>query len=159
MKKIILVAICAVFAMVSKAQSTTDELKYLQDVIGMKKQQYVEQHMFLSAADAPKFWAIYDDYELFRSEIGERRLANINEYVLNYGKLSNEKADQLMKTSFAISDDLDKLLQKTYARMAKDISPVVGVQFIQIELYIEAMVRKALTEQVPGMYESQQNKK
>ena len=37
MKKIILFAICAVFAMVSKAQSNTDELKYLQEVIGVKK--------------------------------------------------------------------------------------------------------------------------
>jgi hypothetical protein len=158
MKKIILFAICAMFAMVSKAQSNTDELKYLQDLIGIKKKQYVEQHIKISDADAAKFWAIYDDYDLFRGEIGERRVDNINEYVKNYGTLTNEKADQLMKTSFAITDDLEKLLEKTYARMAKDVSPVIAVQFIQIELYIEAMVRKAMTEQLPGMYESTKKK-
>jgi hypothetical protein len=155
MKKIILFAICAMFAMVSKAQSNIDELKYLQDLIGMKKQQYVEQHMILSAADAPKFWAIYNEYDLYRSEIGEKRLNNINEYGKNYTSLSNEKADELMKNSFAISADLDKLLQKTYGKMAKEISPVVGVQFVQIELYIEAIVRKALTEQIPNLFNSE----
>jgi len=159
MKKIILFAICAIFALVSKAQSNTEELKYLQDLIGIKKKQYVEEHVKIKDADAAKFWAIYDDYELYRSEIGERRVININEYVKNYSSLTNEKADELMKASFSITNDLEKLLEKTYSRMAKDVSPVVAVQFVQVELYIEAMVRKALTDQVPGMSESAKKKK
>jgi hypothetical protein len=159
MKKIILFAICAIFALVSKAQSNTEELKYLQDLIGIKKKQYVEEHVKIKDADAAKFWAIYDDYDLYRSEIGERRVVNINEYVKNYNSLTNEKADELMKASFAITNDLEKLLEKTYSRMAKDVSPVVAVQFVQVELYIEAMVRKALTDQVPGMSESAKKKK
>jgi hypothetical protein len=151
MKKIFLLAVCAVLAMVSQAQTNATELKYLQDVIGMKKKQYVEEHMKISEADAVKFWTMYDEYELFRSEIGEKRVENINEYAKNYGSLTNEKADELMKKSFVISNDLDKLLQKTYTKMAKELSPVIAVQFIEIELYVEALVRKAVTEQIPAL--------
>ena len=149
MKKIILFAICAVFAMVSKAQSNTDELKYLQDVIGVKKKQYVEEHVKINPADAAKFWKLYDEYELFRSEIGEKRVDNINEYVTNYGKLTNAKADELMKRSFAVSGEMAALWQKTYSKMAKEISPVTASEFILVEMYIEAKVRQAVTEQAP----------
>jgi len=149
MKKIILFAICAVFAMVSKAQSNTDELKYLQEVIGVKKKQYVEEHVKVSPADAAKFWKLYDEYELFRSEIGEKRVDNINEYVTNYGKLTNAKADELMKRSFAVSGEMSALWQKTYGKMAKELSPVIASEFILVEMYIEAKVRQAVTEQAP----------
>jgi hypothetical protein len=149
MKKIILFAICAVFAMVSKAQSNTDELKYLQDVIGVKKKQYVEEHMKINPADAAKFWKLYDEYELFRSEIGEKRVDNINEYVTNYGKLTNAKADELMKRSFAVSGEMAALWQKTYGKMAKELSSVTASEFILVEMYIEAKVRQAVTEQAP----------
>jgi hypothetical protein len=149
MKKIILFAICAVFAMVSKAQSNTDELKYLQDVIGVKKKQYVEEHVKINPADAAKFWKLYDEYELFRSEIGEKRVDNINEYVTNYGKLTNAKADELMKRSFAVSGEMAALWQKTYSKMAKELSPVTASEFILVEMYIEAKVRQAVTEQAP----------
>jgi hypothetical protein len=154
MKKIILFAICAVFALVSKAQSNPEELKYIQDVIGMKKQQYVAEHITLAKADADKFWKIYDEYELFRSEIGEKRLKNVQEYIENYGKLTDVKADELMKVSFAINTDLANLWQKTYTKMAKEISPVKATEFIQIEMYLEAIVRKAVTDEVPKLSKS-----
>jgi hypothetical protein len=154
MKKIILFSICVVFALALKAQSSADEIQYLQGIIGMKKQQYVAEHMSLNKADSAKFWKIYEDYELYRSEIVDKRLKNISQYVDNFNTLSNAKADELMKNSFSIMADLDKLWQKTYTRMAKEISPVKAVQFIQIEMYVEAMVRKAATEQLPELSKS-----
>jgi len=150
MKKIILLAICAIFAMVSKAQTNTDELKYLQDVIGVKKKQYVEEHVKISPADAGKFWKLYDEYELFRSEIGEKRVDNINEYVTNYGKLTDAKADELMKRSFAVGGEMAALWQKTYTKMSKELTPVIASEFILVEMYLEAKVRQAVTEQAPN---------
>jgi hypothetical protein len=151
MKKVILFAICAIFAMVSKAQTNTDELKYLQDVIGVKKKQYVEEHVKISPADAAKFWKLYDEYELFRSEIGEKRVDNINEYITNYGKLTNAKADELMNRSFAVGNEMAALWQKTYTKMSKELSPVLASEFILVEMFLEAKVRVAATEQAPNM--------
>jgi hypothetical protein len=151
MKKIILFSICVVFALASKAQSSADEIQYLQGIIGMKKQQYVAEHMTLNKADSAKFWKIYEDYELYRSEIVDKRLKNISEYVDNYNKLSNAKADELMKNSFTIMSDMDKLWQKTYMRMAKEISPVKAAEFMQIEMYVEAVVRKAANDRLTSL--------
>jgi hypothetical protein len=151
MKKIILFAICAVFALVSKAQTNTDELKYLQDVIGVKHKQYVEEHVKISTADAAKFWNLYDEYELFRSEIGEKRVDNINEYITNYGKLTDAKANELIKRSFAVGNEMAALWQKTYTKMAKELSPVLASEFILVEMFLEAKVRVAVTEQAPNM--------
>jgi len=158
MKKIILFAICAAFALVTNAQTTTDELQYLQNVIGMKKKQYVEEHLKVNPADATKFWALYDEYELFRGEIGERRVANISEYAKYYTNLTDAKADELTKKSFAVNEEQDKLLQKTYTKMAKEINPLLASRFVQVELYLEALVRKAVTEQIPVMFDSDKKK-
>jgi hypothetical protein len=154
MKKLFLFAICSVFALVSQAQTNTDELRYLQDIIGIKKQQYVEEHIKISQADAAKFWAIYNEYDLYRSEIGEKRVHNISEYAKYYNNLTNEKAEQLIQSSFTLTNDMDKLLQKTYTTMAKEISPVTAAQFVLVELYLDALVRKAVTEQIPIMVQS-----
>ena len=149
MKKILLLAICAVFAMVTKAQTQSEELKYLQNVFGMEKKQLIAERMKLSPADSDKFWKLYDEYELYRSEIADRRAANIEQYVKNYTNLTAAKADELLKNTFQISDETSKLWQKTYAKMAKEISSVKAGQFIYLEMYIEALGREKLAEAIP----------
>jgi hypothetical protein len=149
MKKILLLAICAVFALVTKAQTQSEELRYLQNVFGMEKKQVVAERMKLSAADLDKFWKLYDEYELYRSEISDRRAANIEQYVKNYASLTEAKADELLKNTFQISDETSKLWQKTYAKMAKELSSVKAGQFIYLEMYFEALGREKLAEAIP----------
>jgi hypothetical protein len=159
MKKIILFAICAVFAMVTKAQTNIDELKYLQSIFGMEKKQLVAERMNISKADSAKFWTLYDDYELFRSEIGEKRANNVQQYVDNYAKITNTKADELLKTTFEVNNELAKLWQKTYNTMSKEISAVKAGQFIYLEMYFEALGRAKLSEIIPHISEIETIKK
>jgi len=65
MQKFILIAICAVFALATKAQTNTEELRYLQSMFGMEKKQVVAERMKLSEAESAKFWSMYEEYELF----------------------------------------------------------------------------------------------
>lgn len=149
MKKIFLLAICAVFAMVSKAQTNTEELKYLQNVFGMEKKQVIAERMKISQADSDKFWKLYDEYELYRSEISDRRANNIQQYVKNYSNITNSKVDEILNTTFQISEETTKLWQKTYKTMSKELSSVIAGQFIYLEMYIEALGREKLAEAIP----------
>lgn len=149
MKKILLLAICAIFVVVTKAQTQSAELKYLQNVFGMEKKQVVAERMKLSPAESAKFWTLYDEYELYRSEISDRRAANIEQYVKNYTSLTDAKADELLKNTFQISDETSKLWQKTYDKMAKELSSVKAGQFIYLEMYFEALGREKLAETIP----------
>jgi hypothetical protein len=149
MKKIILLAFCAVFAVAVNAQTNIDELKYLQDMFGMDKKHFVAERLQISKTDSAKFWSLYDEYELFRSEIAEKRAGNIQKYSDNYGKITNAQADEIVKKTFEINNEFSKLLQKTYNSMAKEVSAVKAGQFLYLELYFEALGREKLSEIIP----------
>jgi hypothetical protein len=118
MKKIIILAICVVFTLATKAQSNKDEIALVQSAFGMSKQEMVKSFMKLSANESTAFWAIYDQYEAARKEIGKKRIANISAYADNYAELTGEKAAELMDNSFKIQSDFLALQKKTFKKLS-----------------------------------------
>ena len=149
MKKIFLLAFSVVFALAAYSQTNTDELKYLQSMFGMDKKHFIAERMQITKADSAKFWSDYDEYELFRSEIADKRAGNVQKYSENYSKLTVDQTDALLKTTFEINDEFNKLLQKTYKIMAKDVSALKAGQFVYLEFYCEALGRVKLAEMIP----------
>jgi len=149
MKKLILVAIIAVFAMASNAQSNKEEIDLMQSVYGMQKKDLIAKHMKLEAGQADLFWQMYDEYEVARKEIGLKRVKNIELYAEKYEKLTNEDANALIKASMDVQKSFISLWEKTYKNMSKSISPVTAVQFIQAEVFFENMVRQELSMDIP----------
>jgi len=149
MKKLILVAIIAVFAMASNAQSNKEEIDLMQSVYGMQKKDLIAKHMKLEAGQADLFWQMYDEYEVARKEIGLKRVKNIEMYAEKYEKLTNEDANALIKASMDVQKSFISLWEKTYKNMSKSISPVTAAQFIQAEVFFENMVRQELSMDIP----------
>jgi len=133
MKKLVLLAIIAVFVMAAKAQTSKDEITLIQSVYGMEKKDLIAKHMKIEASQSATFWAMYDEYEAARKEIGMKRANNII----------------VMKVSFEVNSEFVKLWEKTYKKMAKSISPVTAAQFIQAEMFLENMVRQELSMDIP----------
>ena len=158
MKKIYLIVACLVLAFVSKAQSNTDEINFMQSTYGMQKKQLIALHMQVSKADSAKFWSLYDAYEVTRKDIGKKRIANIEEYSKNYDKLTNEKTDALINTTLEVYNDFGKLWKNTYKKMAKEISPLTAGKFIQVEMYLESLVRNELSAEIPLIEEFEPKK-
>jgi len=153
MKKIFLFAFCTLFALALKAQTNTEDLKYLQTMFGMDKKQFVAERMQISKADSAKFWSAYEEYELYRSEIGDKRGGNVQLYSQNYSTLTKAQADAIVKTAFEVNDEFTGLLQKTYKIMSKDVSAVKAGQFVFLEMYFEAAGRMKLAEIIPHIGE------
>jgi len=149
MKKLVLLAIIAVFVMAAKAQTSKDEITLIQSVYGMEKKDLIAKHMKIEASQSATFWAMYDEYEAARKEIGMKRANNIIAYADKYENLSGDDAAALMKVSFEVNSEFVKLWEKTYKKMAKSISPVTAAQFIQAEMFLENMVRQELSMDIP----------
>ncbi len=149
MKKLILAAILAVFAMEAKAQSNTGEIALMQSVYGMQKRDIIAKHMKLEAGQANLFWQMYDEYEIARREVALKRVKNIEQYAKNYENLTNEDADALVKAAMEVQKSFLGLWEKTYKKMANSISPVTAAQFIQAEMFFENMVRQELSMDIP----------
>ena len=148
MRTILSFAFIFIFSVTLRAQ-TSDDVTLVQSLWGMEKRAMVEEYMDLSPAEAPGFWSQYDAYEEARKSLGRERIGLINEYVENYGSLTDEKATELIKGAASNNIALQKLLQKTFKNMSKVISPVKAAQFVQLENYLMSMIQLSIQDELP----------
>jgi hypothetical protein len=150
MKQLSLLAICMVFVFASKAQSNADEVALVQSAFGMGKKELITEHMKITDAESATFWKLYDEYEAARKEIGKKRIDNISAYAKAYATLTDEDATKLINASLSIREEGTKLWKSTFKKMSKaPLSPTRAAQFIQVEMYLENMVRNQLSAEIP----------
>ena len=149
MKIFLLVAGFIIMTFCVNAQTDTEEITMVQSIYGMEKRELIAKHMKLNASQAQQFWQLYDEYEIQRKEIGQKRKDNIISYADKYDQLTNDEADKLIKTSFEVNLSFIQLWEVTYKKMAKSMTPVIAAQFIQAEMFIENMVRQELSLDIP----------
>jgi len=147
-KKVAFTCCILIASLISKAQ-TSDDITLIQSLWGMEKRAIIEDYMNLSAEEETLFWSEYDIYEASRKELGKERISIINEYVENYGSLSDEKASELMNKVITNNIAIQKLAKKTFKRMSKSISAVKAAQFIQLENYFVTSIQMYLQENLP----------
>jgi len=149
MKKLtlLLFAVCT-FAF-ANAQSNTEEIDLMQSIFGMEKKAMVSEYVKVDPAQADAFWAIYDEYEIARKELGKKRIELFDQYVSNYDKLNNESADTWTAEVIALGKATDKLLVTYYKKVKKATNPVVALQFYQLEGYIVSAIRVSVLEALP----------
>lgn len=103
----------------------------------------------LSAAEGETFWPIYRAYIQDLSLIGDRRVALIKKFGEEYGSVTDESATTMASDWFAMESDYTKLLKKTHAKVAKEISPIVAVQFVQVENALNMLLRLQMAAELP----------
>lgn len=151
MKKVILFAVILVSATALKAQNapTPDEIQLIQSAYGMEKRAIVEQYMKVSDGEKDAFWKLYEEYEVSRKAYGQKRVKNIVDYANNYATLTDEKAAELAKASLANQMEFTKLQQSTFAKMSKAMTAKRAAQFMQLESYLETIIRLKISDGIP----------
>ncbi|MBA4153798.1 hypothetical protein [Flavobacterium sp.] len=149
MKKMMVIALFAIFTMSTYAQQSKDEISILQSAYGMQKRELVAKFMDVSEAQSATFWKLYEEYEVARKAIGTKRANNILEYAKKYDAITDENVQNMVKVSMEVHKEFDALWEKTYKKMSKALSPKTAAKFYQLELYLENMVRTELSESIP----------
>jgi hypothetical protein len=176
LSRILLAALClqfAIFPLSSRAQnnaqkpdnkpaaSSDDADKNLQTYIELLRQDVRQQKaeimgsvMVLSAADAAKFWPIYEQYDAELTKLNDQRADNIKEYVRVYSQLTDEKADELIQKSLAYQKQRAELLAKTYDQVKQAVGAITAARFAQVEhqllLIIDLKIISALPVAEPA---------
>lgn len=148
MKKILSIAIIffATSSMVF-AQLPQEEIDYYQSIFGMEKKLVVAA--FLDLEENDPFWAVYDEYEKGRKELGQKRFNLIVDYAENYDNLTDEKTDELVKTNQDIRNGTTKLLNKYYKKVKKVSGSKTAAQFYQIENYFITAITAQIYSTIP----------
>lgn len=151
MKKIkfyLVVAIAAMtFGQTILAQTNKEDIEMIQSVFGKEKKQMVSE--FLKLDSTNPFWAVYDEYETKRKELGKDRLQALSFYVENYEKMDANNSDETVVKMIRLRDENDKLLDTYYKKVKKVSGSKVAAQFFQFEAYIQSAVRMSIMEGIP----------
>ncbi|SHH10395.1 hypothetical protein [Flavobacterium defluvii] len=159
MKKLSLIFIMAIATFSSYAQSTfKEDVEVLQSLYGKTKSDLVKQYMNLSDTQAAAFNKVYDDYETKRKALGQTKFQLINDYAANYGTLTDAKADELAKGTFKNHMAYEKLFCKTYSKAKKAIGAINAAKFIQLEVYLQTIIRAEILEIIPFIGELDKSK-
>lgn len=139
--------IATAFGQSINAQSNTEEIDYVQSVLGMQKKTALAE--FLAIESGASFWTIYDAYETERKELGKKRISLLEKYANNYADISDEVADDLIKQMQVQKKSLDLLIDNYYKKIQKDSGSKVAAQFYQFENYILSAIRIEILESIP----------
>ena len=144
-----LVSTCAL-PLGASAQSTPEAwLEMMRSDVRTDKMIVMGDALTLTAEQSEKFWPMYRAYTQDLSVIGDRRVALIKKFAEQYGNVSAESASAMATAWFTMESDYTKLLKKTHAKVAKEISPIVAVQFVQVENALNMLLRLQLAAELP----------
>lgn len=136
-----------VFGQTVKAQSNKEETEFYQSIFGMGKKAIVAD--FIKIESGNPFWALYDEYETERKELGKKRLVVLAEYAENYDKLNEAKYDEIIASMMSLRKSTDKLTDTYYKKIKKASGSKVAAQFFQLEGYFTSQIRATIMEEIP----------
>jgi hypothetical protein len=105
--------------------------------------------MVLSAADATKFWPIYNDYDAALTKLNDQRVQNIKEYARNYNQMTDEKANELIQNALTYQKQRADLLAKTYEQVKQALGGITAARFIQVEQQLLLIIDLQIASQLP----------
>ncbi len=105
--------------------------------------------MTLTADEATKFWPIYDQYRQEAIKPNDDRWALIKEYAANYNTMTDAQAQDYMKRSNAIDQQLISLRMKYVPLFEKVISAKKTALWFQIDRRIDLLINLQLSAVIP----------
>jgi hypothetical protein len=117
----------------SHSQNIQAYIALLRLNVRQQKAEMLGEVMQLSAADAAKFWPIYEKYDEELAKLNDQRVANIQEYAKNYDQMTDQKADELIQKAMSYRKQRSELLAKYYGQVKQALGGITAARFVQVE--------------------------
>ena len=149
MKKVIVLLVLCLSIGALNAQTSNEEIDYIQAIFGMEKRAAVKEFIVLEDSYADAFWKNYDAYEVIRKAYGKERIALLEKFAEKYDSMNDKESEDWMKAVLSLRDKNEKLIKVYYKKILKECSSTVAMNFYQIESYILSGIRFQILENVP----------
>ena len=117
--------------------------------VRQEKAQILGAVMQLDAEDAAKFWPIYGEYDTELTKLNNLRSDNIQEYARTYTQMTDEKADELIKTALSYQKQRSELLGKYYEVVKQALGAITAARFLQIENQLLLIIDLQIASSLP----------
>jgi len=133
----------------AEQQNIQEYIELLRTDVRKSKSQVMGAVMALDADQATKFWPIYKEYSAELDKINDLRVANIQEYAREYGRLTDDQADALIKKAMEYHKQRTDLLANYYERMRQSLGGVTAARFVQVENQLLLLIDLEINAQLP----------
>jgi hypothetical protein len=159
MKKLLIVLALAMSSGAFAQSGLKEDIDVVQSLWGKDKKDMVASYMKLAEPQATEFWKVYDEYEKERKALGRKRWEVLSDYLNNYDKLSEDKADEIAEATLKNNVSYEKLYQSYYKKVKKVIGNVAAAKFIQFEMGLATYIKAEQQSQTPFLGELDKAKK
>jgi hypothetical protein len=128
---------------------TDQQLALLRRDIRSIKKRLIAANLTLTDSEATKFWQVYEEYSADMGKINDTKTAIIKEYSDEYGTLTDDQADNLIRRWLDTDIEQTKLRQR-YVPIFRGVLPgKKAATFFQLDRRISTMIDVQLTSQLP----------
>lgn len=128
---------------------TDQQLALLRRDIRSIKKQLIAANLTLTDSEATRFWQVYGEYSADMGKINDTRAAIIKEYSDEYGNLTDDQADKLIRRWLDTDIEQTKLRQRYVPIFRRVLPGKKAATFFQLDRRISNMIDIQLTSQLP----------
>ena len=132
------------------------DIEMLRADLRSQRKQITALNLPLTADEATKFWPIFDQYRREAIKPNDERWAIIKDYADNYNTMTDAQAQDYMKRSDAVEEQLLALRRKYVPMFEKVISPKKAALWYQIDRRIDLLINVQLSTVIPMVNSSSQ---
>jgi Spy/CpxP family protein refolding chaperone len=130
-------------------QEIDKDVELLRADLRSGKKQIIAANMNLTAAQAEKFWPVYDAYTQETTKLGDARYALIKEYAKSYDTMTDAQADDLVKRSTALDQQAATLRQQWIPKFRKVLTGKQTALFFQVDRRVSLLIELQLASEIP----------
>lgn len=125
------------------------DIQLLRSDVRSEKKQIIAANMQLTAAQAEKFWPLYDAYTQETTKLSDSRYALIKDYAKNYGTMTDAQADDLLKRMTVLDKSAASLREQWVPKFRNVLTGKQTALFFQLDRRIALLIDLQIASAVP----------
>jgi hypothetical protein len=117
--------------------------------VQVKRADLLAKNITLSAAEAAKFWPLYEKFQAEQSVIMDAQLKGTQEYVSNYDKIDGPQALKFLNSFLTRDENMAALRRKYLPLFQQVLATPMAVRVIQIDRRISLLAQTELSTMLP----------
>jgi len=106
-------------------------------------------NVHFTSQESDAFWPAWNEYRAAMEANGNRMIALIKDFAVNYENMDNLRADRMMTDSFSIRMQ-DVVIKQNFAKKINNFMPAKKVmRVMQIESKLDAAIQLQLAAEIP----------
>ncbi len=125
------------------------DIQLLRSDIRSTKKQLIAENMKLTAAEAEKFWPVYDAYTQETTKQGDARYALVKEYANSYVNMTDAQADSLVQKMAALDVQTATVREQWIPKFRKVLTGKQTALFFQLDRRINLLLDLQFAANIP----------